>query len=186
VAERDGRMQGVAAWFRSRFTAGIDLDTGPGRRTFWGQVLWPCPEVEVRAGDEVRLAVRATSQVGAVDFAWELVVVRARAVLLRHVAYSRPLATPPMDGAPPVSPARSNREVGLERWAAGDADLAAPELYASDASDAEVAAARIEVAAARGEEVALAWLQEYELRFGPHPRVHVREAAPDPSAPQRR
>lgn len=92
--ERPGRLRGVAGWFTAALTDQVALDTGPGRTTFWGQTLWPCPEVHAQAGDVVQVEVAARSEVGQIRFAWRIAVRRGQELLLDHTADADPVDPP--------------------------------------------------------------------------------------------
>jgi len=130
----------------------------------------------VLPGDEVDLALRGTSAVGAVNFGWEVRVRRGGVVLSSHRAHTEPLGTPPNDGLPPALGAgESFAELGRSRWSSGDGHVALPELIAASApgNDEGVAQDLVEALVARGEEVAVDALRAFQERFGPHPHLQV-------------
>jgi protein arginine N-methyltransferase 1 len=53
--QRAATLHGFAGWFTAALSPSVDLDTGPGTRTHWGQMLFPVDPVSVRPGDSVAL-----------------------------------------------------------------------------------------------------------------------------------
>ena len=58
---RAGVLGGFAGWFEADLSPDVLLDTGPGRASHWGQVLFPMPTVHVDEGTPVRITLRAES-----------------------------------------------------------------------------------------------------------------------------
>lgn len=126
---RSGLVQGVAGWFDADLAPGVRLDTVPGRRTFWGQVLWPCPATALAAGDTIELELEARSLPGEIRFAWRITARRQGTVVLDHAGRTDPLSSPPIPEVPPTPlPDTPPSEVGRARLARGSALTAAPEL----------------------------------------------------------
>lgn len=50
-------IHGFVGWFVATLAPGLELDTRPGLRTHWGQLLFPIAPLAARAGDRMRLSV---------------------------------------------------------------------------------------------------------------------------------
>lgn len=177
---RAARLRGFIGWFEADLAPGVTLDTAPGYRTFWGQTLWPVPAHPVAPGDALHLRWRGTSLPDGVGFRWHARTVRGGDTLSDHrgdtrdrvVASSPPVADPARDGA--------------KHLAAGQPDLAAPELLASlddgpeRASLGELVLALVQ----RGEHgAATQALELYEAHFGDHPTARRATTPPDRTDP---
>jgi len=142
---RAGVCRGVLVWFAADLAPGVTLDTGPGRRTFWGQVLWAAPRTLVPDGE---LRVTATVRSG-VEIAMDW-----------HIAWP--------DGS---EPARTPEARPDQLLAAGLPGLALPELVADGIPGARAPLAELITALVQvGDPLAATLLATYERRFGPHPR----------------
>lgn len=53
-------VHGFLGWFVAELAPGIELDTRPGVRTHWGQLLFPVAPFAVRPGDRLSLRVELT------------------------------------------------------------------------------------------------------------------------------
>lgn len=53
VVTRPAKLHGVLGWFDADLGNGIELSTGPGQRTHWGQMLFPIAETAVVADDRL-------------------------------------------------------------------------------------------------------------------------------------
>lgn len=156
-----GRLRGVALWFEAALAPDVSLDTGPGRRTFWGQILWAGPLTTVQSGDEVVLNGTVATAVDHIPMSWRLAVHR--------------------DGVPVPDDADHDRAVwsGTEPRSLGEALLAggrpgpaiAPLMHSRATDDAEGSSLLIMALASVGDPAAWQLLAEYERRHGPHPTL---------------
>jgi len=136
-------VRGAAAWFRADLGQGVILDTGPGRRTFWGQILWAAAPVSVQAGDAFTLQAELRSRPGDVHMSWSLA---------------------PPSTARPVPPAQATD--------ASTPDVILPELLADGIPTERQALADVVLALLqRGDPAAHPLLATYQRRFGPHPAL---------------
>ena len=95
-ATHDGRFNGLAAWFVSDLSDGVELSTAPGRpHTHWGQAFLPIDEaIHITKGTEIRATVHCLPagpgvswaewgvQVGAAERKWHVELNRSPIDLL--------------------------------------------------------------------------------------------------------
>lgn len=157
LSPRAGVCRGILAWFEAELGGGVRLDTGPGRRTFWGQVLWPTPRVDLPRG--TTLAVRASlyARPGGVHHDWHVHASLGEQTLLEHTARDGAAHTARWTPAPPIEPSTRAR-------------LAAPERLADGLpTSREALGALIADLYRLGDPAVATLLATYERRFGPHP-----------------
>jgi SAM-dependent methyltransferase len=157
---RAGVLKGFAGWFSASLTPEIPLDTGPGRPTFWGQVLWPVTERGVTAGEPLPFELTAMSVPDGVAFRWTFDGV-TRDSRAPAADASR---EPALRAADPVA-------TGIALYERGQIRPALHALLA--AGDSEPALRYVAAChALLGRSVeATEALERYEQRFGPHPFV---------------
>ena len=119
-----GRLRGVAGWFEARLAPEVTLDTAPGPRTHWGQLLFPLPVTRVRAGDEIELSMRWPG-VGLVDWRWEGVVQRGGRILARFGPGAEAPQAPIAAAVAPATTVDEWNERGAEAFQEGDYAAAA-------------------------------------------------------------
>jgi SAM-dependent methyltransferase len=73
TAQRSGDWHGVCGFFTSTLSEQTVLDTAPGASTHWQQEFFPRHDpVEVKEGDVLGFAIRATLHKARVDWHWEM------------------------------------------------------------------------------------------------------------------
>ncbi|MFK7927118.1 MAG: 50S ribosomal protein L11 methyltransferase [Myxococcota bacterium] len=161
-----GRFRGIVAWFEASLAPGLTLKTGPGRRTFWNQVLWPHGLTSTQPGDQVDVDVELHSAIDAVHMSWGISVRRG----------TQPLAPDTADDAAKWR-AMTLKTLGPSLLSCGRPGPAASALLDDGMpTDAPGLAALITALASTGDPAAWQLLGEYEAAFGPHPTL--RRGAP--------
>ncbi len=80
---RGGRLQGLAGWFDARLAPEVQLSTGPGIETHWGQYLFPLPPTLAQRGDEIQARLWLDPPEGdAATWRWEVRLRRGEETLL--------------------------------------------------------------------------------------------------------
>lgn len=159
---RGGVSRGILTWFRSRLTPSIALDTGPGRRSFWAQVIWPFPRITLPAGAQVQVEGELHSLATGVRHDWRVRIAHGRERLLDHEVSEERARSSVTERADDLPPAMRPR-------------LLLPELLAEGVpTEREALATAITALYQVGDPAAMPLLVQYERRFGPHPALRSR------------